>query len=152
MWRNRQWHFPRISGFSVVDFRLTSYLRLTGVLYFFVNWVLLVFLVFLQHTTIFFLFWGMFFTLETETFATLLCIRLSVTVISFRGGCRTLPTYDVVHCVCENLRYWEWFWIICTWKFIVDVSFLYWYAANTEKKCYKMFITFEPSFDLLNLV
>ena len=107
---------------------------------------------FTTHHNIFFLFWGMFFTIEIEESLTLPWIRLRMTVISFRGGCRTLPTYDVAHCVCENLRYWEWFWIICTWKFIVDVSFLYWYAANTENKCYKMFITFKPSFDLLNLV
>ena len=31
--RNRQWYFPGISVFQMVDFRLTSYLKLTGVSY-----------------------------------------------------------------------------------------------------------------------
>ena len=37
------------------------------------------------------LFSGMFFTKETENSLQLPCIRLSVTVILLRGGCRTLP-------------------------------------------------------------
>ena len=33
MWRNRPWHFARMSGVWMVDFRLKSYLKLVGVSY-----------------------------------------------------------------------------------------------------------------------
>ena len=56
----------------------------------FVNWVSLAFLVFLKHITRIVLLCGMLFTLEIEKSLTLSCIRLCVTGISDRDGCRTL--------------------------------------------------------------
>ena len=61
----------------------------------FVNWVSLVFLVFLQHTAIVVLFCQMFFTLGTKKSFTLPCIRLRVTGLLFRGVYRTLWTGQV---------------------------------------------------------
>ena len=57
------------------------------------------FFFFTTHHTIFFVSGNVFHDRDKKSF-TLPWIRLRVTVISFRGGYRTLPTYDVALCIC----------------------------------------------------
>ena len=72
---------------------------------------------FFKHTIRIVLFCGMFSSLEIEKSLTLTCIKLCVTGIWLRGGCKTLSANIQDVALCENLRYWEWSWIICICKY-----------------------------------